>query len=333
MKIPLFPDVTFANPAFFLLFLLLPIILYFWYKKVRKAGTFFYTTIATPRVLTWKIVLNEIRPLFFILGLSGLIFALARPQKIYNEVKNYAEGIDIMLVMDLSGSMLARDFDPDRLEVSKKTAIEFIDKRTFDRIGLIIFSGEALTKCPLTTDHNILKDIITELRCGILEDGTAIGMGLAAGVNRLKNSTSKSKVLILLTDGENNAGYISPEVAAKLAQDFKIKLYTIGVGSNGFANMPTARDAIGNIIFEFKEVKIDEKLLQEMANQTGGKYFRATSKDKLTSIYEEIDKLEKSKNEVITSLKYQELFYKFIYFSIAFLFFNFIIKYFILRKL
>jgi len=333
MKIPLFPDLTFADPAFFLLFLLFPILIYLWNKKVRKNGTFLWSTVSAKSYFTWRTGLYYLSTLLFFVGLASLIFAMARPQSIYNEVKNYAEGIDIMMVMDLSGSMLARDFDPDRLEVSKKTAIEFIDKRKFDRIGLVIFSGEALTKCPLTTDHNILKDIINELRCGILEDGTAIGMGLAAGVNRLKNSTSKSKVLILLTDGENNAGYIEPEVAAKLAQDFKIKVYTIGIGSNGFALMPTQRTADGNYVYDYQEVKIDEILMQKIATVTGGKYYRATSKDKLSNIYDDIDKLEKSKNEVIKSLKYNERFGIFLNFSLFLFILYFIINYLILKKL
>ncbi len=237
-----------------------------------------------------------------------------------------------MLVMDLSGSMLARDFNPDRLEVSKQTAIDFIDKRKFDKIGLVIFSGESLTKCPLTTDHNILKEIIKELRCGVLEDGTAIGMGLAAGTNRLKNSTFKSRVLILLIDGVNNAGYIALNIVAQLALDLKIKLYMIGIGSNGEALMPTQRRDDGTYVYAYQEVNIDEKLLQEMANITGGKYFRATTKDKLESIYSEIDKLEKSKNEVTTSIRYQERFKDFLFWACCLLLLEFILKFFVLKR-
>ncbi len=332
MKVPLFPELIFAQPYFLGLLLLLPLFFYYYYKRRVITQPVLLTSFLTPSNYSWRLLLYRFMPLLPVLSYVLLVLALARPQKLYHEEKTFAEGIDIMLVMDLSGSMLARDFNPDRLEVSKQTAIDFIDKRKYDKIGLVIFSGESLTKCPLTTDHNILKEIIKELRCGVLEDGTAIGMGLAAGTNRLKNSTSKSRVLILLTDGVNNTGYIAPSIAAQLALDLKIKLYTIGIGSNGEALMPTQRRDDGTYVYAYQEVNIDEKLLQEMANITGGKYFRATSKDKLESIYNEIDKLEKSKNEITTSIRYQEKYRAFLSWALFLLALEFALKYFVLKR-
>ncbi len=216
-------------------------------------------------------------PILRALTVICLIIALARPQLSLKEEKEKAEGIDIFLVMDLSSSMLAKDFQPDRLEVSKEVASGFVDMRNHDRIGLVVFSGEAYTQSPLTTDHLILKDLLGELKCGILQDGTAIGMGLATAVNRIKDSKAKSKVIILLTDGENNAGYIQPQTASEIAREYKTKVYTIGVGSTGDALAPVRQRADGQFIFGLTRVKIDEKLLTEIAEMTGGKYFLATS--------------------------------------------------------
>ena len=212
---------------------------------------------------------------------------------------------------DLSSSMLAQDFKPDRLEVSKRVAADFVEKREYDRIGLSVFSGEAFTQCPLTTDHRIVKEFLASLRCGILDDGTAIGMGLATGVNRLKESDAKSKVVILLTDGVNNAGYIKPLTASEIAREFEVKVYTIGVGSTGDALTPVSRRSDGRYIFGLARVEIDEDLLQQIADMTGGKYFRATSAESLERIYAEIDQLEKTEIEVTTIKRYSEEFHRF----------------------
>jgi Ca-activated chloride channel family protein len=211
--------------------------------------------------------------------------------------------------MDLSSSMLARDFDPDRLSVSKKVAIDFVSHRTYDRIGLAVFAGECYTQCPLTHDHEVLTDYLSTLECGTLEDGTAIGMGLAAAVNRLKDSQAKSKVVVLLTDGVNNAGYIQPSTAADIAKQFGIKVYTIGVGSYGEALSPVRRRSNGEYMFGVTSVEIDEDLLRKIAEQTGGKYYRAISAEALQQVYNEIDQLEKTEVEISIYKRYTELYY------------------------
>jgi len=236
---------------------------------------------------------------------------MARPQLTLQEEEITADGVDIMMVMDLSSSMLAQDFKPDRLEVSKRVAADFVSKREHDRIGLSVFSGEAFTQCPLTTDHRVVKEFLADLRCGLLEDGTAIGMGLATAVNRLKESESKSKVVILLTDGVNNAGYIQPITASEIAREFDVKVYTIGVGSTGDALTPVSRRSDGKYIFGLARVEIDEELLAQIADMTGGKYFRATSAESLERIYAEIDQLEKTEIEVTTIKRYSEEFHHF----------------------
>jgi len=228
---------------------------------------------------------------------------------------------------------LAQDFKPDRLSVSKMVAAEFVDKRKFDRIGLAVFAGESFTQCPLTTDHRVVKDFLASLQCGMLEDGTAIGMGLASGINRLKESQAKSKVLILLTDGVNNTGYIKPITAAEIAVQYKVKIYTIGVGSQGNALSPLSRRSDGRYIFGMTKVEIDESLLTEIANMTGGKYFRATSKTGLEQIYNEIDKLEKTEMEIKVFLRYTEEFRKFLLLGLILFIIEIVLRFTILRTL
>ena len=249
-----------------------------------------------------------VEPLYWT-AIALFIIAIARPQREYAEEIVKGEGIDIFLVMDLSSSMLARDFDPDRLTVSKQVAIDFVSHRLYDRIGLAVFAAESYTQCPLTHDHNVLINYLQGLECGQLEDGTAIGMGLAAAVNRLKDSDAKSKVVVLLTDGVNNAGYIRPATAADVAREFNIRVYTIGVGSYGQAISPVRRRSDGEYMFALTNVEIDEALLQSISEQTGGKYYRATSKERLQRVYEEIDRLEKTEVEVTVHKEYQELYY------------------------
>ncbi|MGB3198921.1 MAG: VWA domain-containing protein [Saprospiraceae bacterium] len=275
---------------------------------------------------TWRTKLLSVLPMITLLGLGCLILAMARPQWVLKEEKQIGEGINIFLAMDLSSSMLSQDFTPNRMEVSKAVAIEFIEKRKFDKIGIVAFSGEGFTHCPLTVDHVILKQLLSELQCGFLEDGTAIGLGLATAINRLKDDSAKSKIIILITDGVNNAGDISPQLAMDLAKTFGIKIYAIGVGTNGQAYSPIGRRPDGEYIFGMAPVTIDESLLNHLSQETGGKYYRATSKTELEKIYAEIDRLEKTKIEIRTFKRYSEEFRPFLLLGILLLMCTFLIK-------
>ncbi len=265
-----FQHFTFQNPYFFLLLFALPF-LWRWLKKNNSGVSSLkfnnldaLRSFQSPKQYWYK----RVFPLLNILTFLFIVIALARPQLPQKEEMIKQEGIDIMLALDLSMSMLAKDFKPDRLEASKNVAISFVQKRPYDRIGLVVFSGEAFSQCPLTTDHEIVKQQINALKTGVLADGTAIGMGLATAVNRLKESIAKSKIIILLTDGVNNSGYISPTTAAELAKEFGIKIYTIGVGTIGNALMPIGRKMDGEIVFDVQPVEIDENLLMQLAQTT-----------------------------------------------------------------
>jgi Ca-activated chloride channel family protein len=250
---------------------------------------------------TKKTFRNYLRHFLFglrMLALGILIVALARPQSTDRWEDVTTEGIDIVVALDISPSMLARDFNPNRLEAAKDVAVQFIAGRDNDRMGLVVFSGESFTQCPLTTDHAVLMNLFKDVETGMIEDGTAIGMGLANAVNRLKDSEAESKVIILLTDGENNMGAIDPITAAELAQTFGIRVYTIGVGTRGKAEFPVGYDRFGRLVFDYMEVNIDEETLTQIASIADGEYFRATNKNALVEVYEEIDKLEKSKIDV-----------------------------------
>ena len=244
--------------------------------------------------------------------LALLILALARPQRKWEEEKIKADALDIVLSMDISPSMLSRDFDPDRLSVAKRVASEFVEKRPHDRIGLVAFSAEAFTQCPLTTDRRVVRTFIKELEVGRLEDGTAIGMGLATAVNRLKDSPSRSKIVVLLTDGENNAGYIAPLKAAEIAKTLGIRVYTVGIGSEGIVMSPAQRNPDGSYSFAPRFMQFDTQLLEEIAANTGGKFYRAFSERDLEAIYAEIDRLEKTKIEVSTVRRTTDYFHWFI---------------------
>ncbi len=303
-------NIEFVHPWLLLLLAIVPMI--WWWQRTgyRKRETYipFPSLNGLENIKSnWKVLLYYTMPYLKLTVLALFILALARPRLTLKQQSVNAEGIDIMLVMDISPSMLAMDFKPNRLEVSKKVAKDFIANRPYDRIGLVIFSGEAFTFSPITTDHEILNKFIDQIQTGILKDGTAIGNGLAAAVNRLKNSKSKSKIIILLTDGENNAGYISPETSMEMAKRFKIKVYTIGIGTNGITKMPV-QDIFGNTHLRNTRVVIDEKLLTKIANETGGMYFRAKNKEELEKIYDYIDKLEKTKIEVKVFKRYSEEF-------------------------
>lgn len=261
-----------------------------------------------------------------------LVVALARPQDVDEQRRSSAEGIDIMLVVDVSGSMLARDFKPDRITAAKEVAGRFIADRYGDRLGLVVFAGEAFTQSPLTTDQSTLQTMLSRIRSGIIEDGTAIGNGLATAINRLRESDAKSKVIILLTDGVNNRGEIAPLMAADIAADMGIKVYTIGVGTRGKAPYPVV-DMFGNMSFQPMDVEIDEKTLEGIAERTGGRYFRATDNDKLQSIYDEINQLEKSKVEVTDYTVYHERFLALLLAALGVLLLEFVFSNIILKRI
>jgi Ca-activated chloride channel family protein len=283
--------------------------------------------------INWKIRYYQFMPYLRLIVVALFILALARPRWILKEEKLNAEGIAIFLTMDLSSSMLSKDFEPNRLEVSKVVATNFISKRPYDRIGLTAFSGEGYTQCPLTTDHEALKMLLAELHCGLIEDGTAIGMGLACSINRLKEDSSKSKIIILITDGVNNAGDISPALAADLAKTYKMKIYAIGVGTNGEAYSPIGRSQHGEYVFGMAPVNIDEQLLSQISSSTGGKYYRATNEKMLEEIYNEIDQLEKTKIEVRYIKRYSEEFRSFLILALLLLSLDWILRLTILRIL
>jgi Ca-activated chloride channel homolog len=306
----MFKNFEFANPEFFALLLLLPAIAW-WYRQHYRThyATLTFSNLAafsgrSSRRGRARFLLPILRGLVFI----ALTVALARPQRLLSEQDVQTDGIDIMIALDLSSSMLAQDFEPDRLSAAKRVAAEFVEKRTYDRVGLVVFSGEAFTQCPLTTDHGVVQEFLSKLQSGFLQDGTAIGMGLATSVNRLKDSPVKSKIVILMTDGVNNAGYFKPEDAMQLAKTLGIKVYTIGVGSTGEALSPVGRRQDGKYVFGLVPVEIDETLLENIANTTGGKYYRATNDRELEQIYAEIDRLEKTRIDVTTLRSRAEVF-------------------------
>ena len=291
--------VTYKNPEFFyLLLILIPMIAWYIFKYRKAGASIRYSSIKGFSGLSksWK---HYLRHLPFVLQLAGIGFltvALARPQSSNSWQDVTTEGIDIVIALDISSSMLARDFQPNRLEAAKNVATEFISGRRDDKMGLVVFSGESFTQCPLTTDHAVLINLFKDIESGMIEDGTAIGNGLATSVARLKESDAISKVIILLTDGENNRGEIAPETAAELAKTYGIRVYTVGVGTIGTAPYPV-QTPFGTQMRDV-EVKIDEETLQKIADITDGRYFRATNNEKLVQIYQEIDQLEKSKMEV-----------------------------------
>ncbi len=300
----------FASPYYlWLLALIVPMIAYYVWR-VRQGGAAIQISTVEGVLRAPKSVRYYLRHLPFVLRTAAyalLVVALARPQGIEQNVRTSTEGIDIMLSIDVSGSMLARDFKPDRITAAKEVAASFISDRVGDRLGLVVFAGEAFTQSPLTTDQSTLQTLLARIRSGLIEDGTAIGNGLATAINRLRESEAKSKVIILLTDGVNNRGEIAPMTAAEIARAQGIRVYTIGVGSRGTAPYP-AVDMFGNMTFINQKVEIDEKALTEIARLTGGRYFRATDKEKLQAIYDEINQLEKSRVEVTERITYHELF-------------------------
>jgi len=301
---------AFQNPEMLWLLLVIPAAAaLYWYRRRRMVTDVRYSSLE-PFKNSAPSLRERLRlapAALRMLGLGCLVIALARPQSVSSREDITTEGIDIVLVLDISGSMLAEDFVPNRLDAAKKVASEFIEGRTNDRIGLVVFSAESFTQCPLTTDYDVLRNLLSEVRNGMIEDGTAIGLALANAVNRLKDSEAKSKVVILLTDGVNNRGEIDPITAAKIASTYKIRAYTVGVGAQGQAPYPVQTPF--GVRKQLVPVEIDEKTLQEVASITGGAYYRATDNQKLKAIYEEIDNLERTRIEVTAYRRTTDLFF------------------------
>ena len=327
-----YQHIYFAQRAFFGLLVLVPLLVWWEIKRSgRNQATVVVSSVRPFRgVRSWKSFLRPVLFVLRLLTLCCLIIALARPQTRNDEQLVNGEGIDIVLCLDISGSMLAQDFTPNRMEAAKNVASEFIDHRPTDRIGLVIFSGESFTMCPLTTDRNVLKSQLFNVQSGLLEDGTAIGSGLATGVDRLRNSPSKSKVIILLTDGENNGGLIDPNTAKEIAKSVGVKVYTVGMGTEGFAPVPVQTAA--GVVMQREKVNIDEKLLTQIATETGGRYYRAKDNESLKGIYDEINQLEKSKIEVSNIRRYTEQFFPFAVAAAIFLLLELLLRWTLLRK-
>ena len=310
-------NITFLNPEFFWLFLLIPIaIVWLFVKRNRQSATLKISSIKGFK--SSESLLAKLKPYLSVLrlvALSSLIVAMARPRTVdvSNKTKT-TKGIDIVMAIDVSGSMLAKDLKPNRMEALKRVAADFADERPNDRIGLVVYASEAYTKTPVTSDKAVVLEAIKSIKYdNVLQDGTGIGMGLATAVNRLKDSKAKSKVIILLTDGVNNAGFIEPETAADIAKQYGIKVYTIGIGTNGMAEFPYAVGPNGQFLFKMMKVEIDEKLMKSIANKTDGRYFRATSNNKLAEIYGEINKLETTEIEELKFYDYDEKYRPFVW--------------------
>ena len=326
-----FSNIEFLQQAFFALLLLLPLLIY-WYVKTNntKTASIALSSLAAKGLGSWKVSFRHLPFICRIISMAFIITALANPQTKNEEQNSEGAGIDIMLCIDVSGSMTAQDLLPNRLEAAKNVAINFVNKRVTDRMGVVVFSGESFTQCPLTTDHNVLIAAIQNIRTGILADGTAIGDGLGTGVDRLRTSKTKSKIIILLTDGENNGGLVDPKTAKEIAKSFGIKVYSIGVGTDGEATIPTQ----GLLCVEIQKIKvsIDEKLLTEIATETGGKYFRAKDNEGLNGIYETIDKLEKSIVEITTTTRFTQKFLPLALAAALFLLVEILLRYLVFRK-
>ena len=328
-----FEHIEFAYPEALFLLLVIPV-LAGWYISYagRLRGNMMVSSLKSFRnTHSLKSRLRYIPFVLRMLALTCIILALARPQT-HNDEKNVeGEGIDIVLCLDVSGSMLAQDFHPNRLEAAKKVAGDFVRNRPADRIGLVIFAGESFTQCPVTGDHAVLESQIYQVDGGFLVDGTAIGSGLATSVDRLRSSEAKSKVVILLTDGENNGGLIDPKTAKEIAKSLSIKVYTIGMGSDGYATTPVQGPG-GQIIMQQEKVNIDEPLLKEIAAETGGQYFRAKANHGLEVIYQEIDQLEKTKISITTTRLYTERFHPLALMAIGFVFAELLLRLTVFRQ-
>ncbi|MBR2367527.1 MAG: VWA domain-containing protein [Alistipes sp.] len=322
----------FLNPYILIGIVIVPLLLLY-HLFVGRRATLTVSALGSasaPRTLRYW--LRPMPLVLRLLAITALIIALARPVNVHTESETTTEGIDIVLAMDISGSMLARDFVPDRLTSAKKIASEFVGERSGDRLAVVAFAGEAFTQTPLTSDQATVQTMLSRLRSGVVDDGTAIGNGLATAINRLRESGAKSKVVVLLTDGVNNRGQISPATAAEIARDLGIKVYTIGVGSRGSAPYP-AIDMFGNESMVMAEVEIDEALLRRIATLTGGEYFRAVDDNALAEIYERINTLEKSEVQVTNYTSYEELYMLWLVAALLLLAGEFIIERVVLNRL
>ena len=331
----MFKNIVFANPEFFWLLLLLPLMLlwyWFWNKK-SQANVTFSTTLAFKKTKSWSDALYHLLFVLRMIAIALIVVALARPQTHSENAKTkITDGIDIVMAIDVSASMLSQDLKPNRFEALKKVASQFVKDRPNDRIGLVIYAGESYTKTTVTTDKSIILNALSEITYGQIEDGTAIGMGLATAVNRLKESKAKSRVIILLTDGVNNTGFIDPQTAAELAAEYGIKVYTVGIGTNGMALSPYALNADGSIIYRMQQVDIDEPLMKKIAQVTKGRYFRATNNQKLQQIYDEINQMETTKIEEFKYTEVDEKFRWWVLVAGVLLLLEFVLKHTLLRN-
>ena len=327
------PNVTFASPGFLYLLLGAPLLVFWYIRRHRAVSSSLRFSTLRPFQQIKPTLRERLRHVPFVLRMVlvvAVIVALARPQKTSDTSTVYAEGIDIVLLVDISTSMLAEDFQPNRIQAAKDVALNFIDGRTNDRIGLVIFAGQSFTQCPMTLDYRVLKDLLRQVKPGMVEDGTAIGMGIAQGVNRIKDSQAKSKVMILLTDGVNNRGEIDPITAGQLAQSFGIRIYAIGVGTVGEAPYPVQTPF--GVRYQNIPVDVDEKTLKAIADITQGEYFRATNNRALKQIYAQIDAMEKTRIEVRSYRSYAELFYPWAAAGLSLAVLEFLLRRTLLRK-
>ncbi|MCF6297047.1 MAG: VWA domain-containing protein [Flavobacteriaceae bacterium] len=324
----------FTNPEFLWLLLVIPILTIWYFFMSKKDNA--YLKITSTKGFAQQDLLAKLKPilhLFRLLAIASLIVALARPRNVEVSKKTkITRGIDIVMAIDVSASMLAKDLKPNRLEALKTVATKFVNKRPNDRIGIVVYAGESFTQTPITSDKTIVKNTIRKIRWGQINDGTAIGMGLGSAVNRLKESKAKSKVIILLTDGVNNSGFVDPKTATELAKELNIKVYTIGLGTNGTALFPVAKDLNGKLIFRNAPVEIDEKLLKYIAKETEGKYFRATNNKKLEAIYNEINKLERTDVEEIKYYNYQEKYRSLVFLAGLFILLEMLLRFTVYRS-
>ncbi len=326
-----FNDINFSQPWFFALFGLMPLLIFYYVKKnnANTASIPVSSTLANG-LSSFKTSIRHLPFVCRLLALSCIIVCLTKPQTTYEVQQVDGEGINIMLCIDVSGSMTAQDFQPNRLEAAKNVASDFVRTRQSDKIGIVIFAGESFTQCPLTTDTKVLLAALQNVHNGLLEDGTAIGSGLSTSVDRLRTSKGKSKIVVLLTDGENNGGLIGPDAAKEIAKVFGVKVYTIGVGTEGYAPQPV-NTPLG-VQLQNVKVTIDEKLLSQIANETGGKYFRAKDNESLIQIYDEINTLEKSTIELTTVTKYSEKYFSILLLGLFFLLVEFLLRFTLLKK-
>jgi Ca-activated chloride channel family protein len=325
---------SFHNPTYLLLLLvLIPLIIWYVLRQSKSEADFQISGLRLVEKIpvSKKIYLRHLPFVLRLLAITLIVIVIARPQSSNSWQDQTTEGIDIIIAEDISGSMLAKDLKPNRLKAAKNVAIDFIQGRPNDNIGLVVFAGESFTQCPLTTDHDVLINLFNSVDFGMIEDGTAIGSGLANAISRIKDSKAKSKVIILLTDGSNNAGDIAPETAAEIARNFGIRVYTIGIGTHGTAPYPVMTPF--GIQYQNQEVVIDEDILKSIAQVTGGSYFRATDNRKLEAIYQQIDKMEKTKIEVKEFSKKNEMYFIFALLALVLIITEIVLRNTLLRKI